>query len=387
MWFIADYMFVEASNYYSPRGFDISHCYLITLNKLTQNSQEYNPNDTSVSDNKAEILSRLQHRPEIEAASYSLSSYPYDGSNSSSTVSHDTLKEGNDNQWIMRRVVSPDFVRVFRFQGANGETPEQLSEILKQGKLLLSDNLFMKYNIPSLHDYVGKVFHLDNDTTQDFILGATLKPVKYNDFWSSRGTFTVVFSLDKSYYDQMNDLCVRVKDNMDKNFIDNLWKDADKQFRVGNMYISDIQSFDNIRNSFQRQQVNDVRLYSVGAVFLMLNIFLGILGTFWFRTQQRTGEIALCKALGSSNKNVFLRSVSEGLILLTFATIIAAVIDFNLAYSHLNTYNDGVTLEASRFIFTVLASYLSVAVMIVLGIWFPAKKAMNIQPAEALHDE
>jgi putative ABC transport system permease protein len=59
MWFIADYMFVEASNYYSPRGFDISHCYLITLNKLTQNSQEYNPNDTSVSDNKAENTQSL----------------------------------------------------------------------------------------------------------------------------------------------------------------------------------------------------------------------------------------------------------------------------------------------------------------------------------------
>jgi putative ABC transport system permease protein len=207
------------------------------------------------------------------------------------------------------------------------------------------------------------------------------------DAYNVKHSYSMVMKLDKEYYDMMGELCVRVKDNMDNDFINNLWKDADKHFRVGNLYISDIQSFQDIRTNFQRLWMNDTRDYLVGGTFLMLNIFLGILGTFWFRTQQRKGEIALFKALGSSNRDVFSREIAEGLILLSVATVFAIIIDLNLAYAGLNKSNDGVTLEAGRFIITILISYLMTALMIIIGIWFPAKKAMNIQPAEALHEE
>lgn len=35
MWYIVDYMYVKAAVYYEPRGFDISHCYLIQMGRLT----------------------------------------------------------------------------------------------------------------------------------------------------------------------------------------------------------------------------------------------------------------------------------------------------------------------------------------------------------------
>ncbi len=185
----------------------------------------------------------------------------------------------------------------------------------------------------------------------------------------------------------MDELCVRVKDNMDHDFIENIYRDADKQLRVGNLYISDVQSFKDIRTSFQRLQMNTVRNFIAGGFFLMLNIFLGILGTFWFRTQQRRGEIALFKSIGSTNRNVFIRQISEGIILLSIATIFATIIDINLAFANLNAVHDGTYLEPIRFIITILISYLLTAIMIIIGTWFPARKAMAIQPAEALHEE
>lgn len=386
MWFITDYIYVQARNYTEPRGFDISHCYLISMGKLTPNSHEYNSVDTTDNDDRAELLNRIQHRPEIEAASLSQNSYPYDGSNSSMIISHDTIQVGNDD-WILRRLVTPDFVRVFRYQGTNGETPEQLANILSKGNILISDNLFNKHRIPSLTALIGKTFHLDADTTRNYILGASLKPVKYNDFESATHSYSGVVKLGKENYKDMNELCVRVRDNMDHDFIENLWRDADKRLRVGNLYISDIQSFYDLRISYQRLKMNTVRNYTAGGLFLMLNIFLGILGTFWFRTQQRRGEIALFKALGSTNHNVFIRQISEGIILLSIATIFATIIDLNLAFANLNAVHDGIYLEPIRFIATVLISYLLTAIMIIVGTWFPARKAMSIQPAEALHEE
>lgn len=59
----------------------------------------------------------------------------------------------------------------------------------------------------------------------------------------------------------------------------------------------------------------------------------------------------------------------------------------NLANSELNAWMNGTTIEGGRFIITVLISFILIALMIVVGIWIPARKAMKVQPAEALHNE
>lgn len=121
--------------------------------------------------------------------------------------------------------------------------------------------------------------------------------------------------------------------------------------------------------------------------FLLLNIFLGLLGTFWFRTQQRRSEIALHKVHGATNTAVFFRLLGEGILLLVTVTPIAFIIDYNLANLELNSWRNGTTLEFDRLLLCAAISFLLIAVMIIIGISVPARKAMKIQPAEALHDE
>ena len=130
-----------------------------------------------------------------------------------------------------------------------------------------------------------------------------------------------------------------------------------------------------------------MRNYIVGMSFLLLNIFLGLLGTFWFRTQQRRGEIALHKAMGATDGAVFSRLMSEGVFLLLAVTIPAIVIDIVLAHFELNSWRNGTTLEWPRLAFCAAASFVLIAAMIGIGIGLPARRAMKVQPAEALHDE
>ena len=40
-----------------------------------------------------------------------------------------------------------------------------------------------------------------------------------------------------------------------------------------------------------------------------------------------------------------------------------------------------------RFVLTLALSWLLMALMIVVGVCYPARRAMQVQPAEALHDE
>ncbi|EKU87865.1 ABC transporter permease [Bacteroides oleiciplenus] len=383
MWYVVDYLYTRAATYLEPRGFNIEHCYLIELGELTPKSPDYTP-DKSRDDTHAdiaELVERLRRRPEVEAVSLSQNSYPYNGSNSSGEVRYDTLQAPG---WTIRRMVTPDFVRVFRYQGTRGETPEQLAEMLERGEFLASDNLYRKYD-RKLTEFVGKRFQLFGDTTKTYQLGAALQDVRYHDYDQARSSYC--FLVKQSFYYVGLELCVRVREGQDNDFITKLKKDSESQFRIGNLFISEIRSFYDIRRNFQQAWTNDIRNYVMGMGFLLLNIFLGLLGTFWFRTQQRRSEIALHKAHGATDRAIFSRLLSEGLLLLAVVTPIALIIDWNLAHMELNSWRNGTTLEWDRLLLCAGISFVLMALMIAIGIGIPARKAMKVQPAEALHDE
>lgn len=389
MWYIIDLLYCRMATYLEPRGFDTEHCYLINMGVLTDKSPDYTPySDThKQSDEVRELVERLRRRPEIEVVSLSLSAYPYNGSNGSAEVDYDTL---HAPRWTIRRIATPDFVRVFRYQGARGETSEQLAEILERGDFLASDNLYRKYGVPMTSLVGKKEFYLFGDTTQTYRLGAALQNVRWDDYSQASTSYSMVYNMNllpDDWINADNELCIRVRADRDQNFMENLKADSEKQFRIGNLYISDVRSFKDIRHSFQQGETGEMRILVVGMGFLLLNIFLGLLGTFWFRTQQRRGEIALHKAMGATDGAVFGRLISEGIFLLLIVTVPAVIIDIVLAHFELNSWRNGTTLEWSRLAFCVAATFVLIAAMIGIGIGIPARRAMKVQPAEALHDE
>lgn len=307
MWFVVDYLYTRTATYLEPRGFDISHCYLIEMGKLTDKSPDYIPNQTDEQEDAdiLELVDRLRRRPEIEAVSLSQNSYPYNGSNSTDLVQYDTLVSGN---WTIRRLVTPILCVCSVIRAHVARRPSSLPGCWKR-RVPCFDNLYRKYGHP-LTEFVGKSFRLFGDTIQTYRLGAALKDVRYNDFEQARDSYTFLYKLD--WYDTGLELCVRVRENQDHDFIQRLKTDSEKQFRIGNIFISEIRSFKDIRRNFQQTWSNDLRNYVMGMGFLLLNIFLGLLGTFWFRTQQRRSEIALHKVHGASDMSIFTRLISEG---------------------------------------------------------------------------
>ena len=387
MWWVIDNLYCIGATYFEPRGFNVDHCYLIEMGHLTEKSPDFQEKPYQEKmDDILELANRLRQRPEIEAVSLSQNSYPYNGSNSWTSIRlvDDTLEAGGS---LILRNVSPDFVKVFRYEGANGETSEQLAEMLERGEMIASDNVFTyAYKRPlPMTNYVGRRFYWQNDTTFSLQLGASMKVVRYSDFQAARTSRSIL--LKRTMWAEDAELCVRVRADQDVDFIERLKADSEKQFRVGNIYISNIRSFKDIRRNFQQFQYNGVRDAITTVVFLLVNIFLGLLGTFWFRTQQRKGEIALHKAHGATNQMVFTRLLSEGWLLLLIVTPIALLIDFNLAYAELNSWRNGTTLEWDRLLFCGGISFALIALMIAIGIGIPARKAMKINPAEALHNE
>lgn len=381
MWYICDYMYVRLAYYTKPRGFDTEHCYLLSVGELTDKSPDYREIDwEQYLADKQELLDRLNRRPDIEAAAYSNNARPYTGSNSGITLHLDTLQ--TNNGYIIRRFVSPDFFKVFRYKGMNGETPEQLAEIIDRGELVPSESVF--YGLKTT-DMIGREVYIDYDTVTPRRIGASIMPVRYTDwdFWGMDQT--VVAKLPDLGWG--NELTVRVKEDMDHNFAENLMKEASEELRVGNLYVCDVMSLADLRTNFQRNTTNTIRNYLTCMGFLMLNVFLGLLGTFWFRTQHRVKEIAIRKATGATRRAIFLRLISEGVLILTAVTLPAIGLDYLIARFELNAWYEWTYLQWPRLLICAGITYALILAMIVAGVSIPANRAMNTEPALALHDE
>ncbi len=390
LWYVVDNLYCRYVTYTQPMGINIEHCYSISLGELKPEANGYVTYTQKDEERHADVwnlLNRISHRPEVEAAAVaSFNSVPYSLGNSNTIFSYDTLKQS-----VRRLEASSDYFRVFRIQGGRGEKPEQLAELMETGQFMLSANVLDKYDL-DVTSLIGKDnFHLYGNLDRNNRLSGTFQPIRPNEYveLNSDDSKSIFFIMGQSalYLGDSDCFVVRVRADQDHDFIERLTADAAKDLKEGNIYISNVQSIEDMKRVRLQEKDQETMLFVFGMGFLLLNIFLGLLGTFWFRTQQRKCEIALHLVHGATRGDVFCRLLCEGLYLVAMVTPLAVIVDINLAYNELNAIHGGLYLELGRFLVCVGISVLSIVVMMFVGIWIPARKAMQIQPAEALHGE
>lgn len=390
LWYVVDWTYVTARTYYEPVGFDITDTYFLELSLKNNKSDSYIPKakkNTTLGQDITELANRLQRLPEVEVVSVSSNARPYIGSNSGMMLRIDTIV-----RYPLRRTMTPEFFQVFRYQSADGRGYEPLVQALKNGNVVVGEN-FWPDDYKGDRTLLGKEVVNVDDTTQVHKIGGVSTKVRYNDFWPNYGDMYIanaftekqMVELDDEFYPLSIEVCLRVKPGTAKDFPEHLMSLSASQLSVGNLFILKVHDYENIRNDFQRMSYNQVqvRLWMMG--FLLLNILLGIVGTFWFRTQHRRSELALRVAVGSSRMQLWGRLNNEGLMLLSLAALPAAVICYNIG--NLDFAEGYVEWGIARFLITFAITYLLMALMILAGIWFPARQAIRIQSAEALREE
>ncbi|WP_448789963.1 ABC transporter permease [Bacteroides graminisolvens] len=394
LWFVIDMCYVDLRTFFEPKGHDISNTYMIQVNTLPPNNPDYQDKDkkkTTGGQDLLELVNRLKRFDGVEAVSISINSYPYNGSNSGTGIKYDTINAGS-----LRRLVTPDFFRVFRIEGINGESPQKLASLMKEGVLIVGDNLLLsKHNVAG-KELLNKTIYINGDTTQGYKVAAVTKPVRYDDFaslysWGSRYISLLFSEKDIAQQDDNNarfdEVCFWITPEKANGFVERLRAASGTQFRVGNMFLGKIFPMEEMRRTHQMDDMNELYSQMWGVAFLLFNIFLGLLGTFWFRTQQRRSEIALHLSCGSTKRQVFNRLLSEGFLLLLIAVAVGIIISLNIVYMGFLEEMDEKVMTVSRFLITAGTTLLLMALTMVGGIWIPARQAMKIQPAVALREE
>ena len=391
LWFIVDSLYVNLRTYFTPTGFHIDHTYLVSLRAVTEDSYQYIPADkrtTSTADDLLTVIDRMRTYPGVEAISLSDASYPYNNSNGWSDVRRDTTRMN-----AQRRRVTADFFRVFRLTTPEGYT-DPLVNNMAFNQLIVSPEI-AKELYPE-GNVVGKEigFHYafgDGDSVA-YRIGGVTTPIKLDDFRKPNPTFFFLWT-EKMLQDDLSEValpymevCLRVKPEADTDFVARFKKDMVVLARYNNLYMLNIRPFSEVRERFIRDRVNNFKLSLSVIGFLLVNIFLGIVGTFWFRTQQRQGEMGLRIALGSTGGSLQKMLMLEGIVLLLFAFLPAMLISLNIGLKDLVNV-ELMPFNAGRYFLCQGITFVMIACMISFGILYPALKTARLQPAEALHYE
>lgn len=388
VWYLVDSSYTMIVRAMEPTGFDHTNCYSVVIEQLDEEAVGYDPSHPDEKDvklaDRLELLDRIKRDEDIEVAAYSMRNEPYDGSSLGAAITRDTTM-------VSVRVImcQPDFLKVFRYKSADGKTTEQLADLLKDRNVLASQTTYDGKEYFS--QWVGKEVSVSYRDTLPRRLVGLVHPIKRFTNEEMGGACVVILPMDDRGIlgEGMGySMAFRVKDSRAKGFEERFReKIKGQRMRVGNHFVSNIISFDKLKKDSEVEDNQKMRNNIVIIVFLLVNAFLGLLGTFWFRTQHRFPEIGLQKAIGATNTDITLRLLAEGVLLLTIAFVPSLLIDFGMGYNQLTEYYRGVTLETSRFIVCAAIAYALMLTIIALGIWFPALRATKANPVDVLRGE
>lgn len=390
LWFCCDYLHTMGMKYLKPVGFDITNTYNVSIGTLPENmTGEVSKEDKVAAYDK--ILERIQTSPLIESVCVSAYATPYTGSWQSTEYMIDSTKIGGT--WTKH--VSPEYFDVFKIGFSDGRSfnaNEMLSG--KYAILGLDENETIGGFGPRKIDtlYRGR----DGDRYQ---VSGFVNKVKRSEYDSYSAIVYVPISPDLKVINSWNTtISIRVKPEADtKDFKNVFAKEMRTKLDISPYFFIDIEPTSNIRENYMKWNGYDNSLKSTFSItaFLVINIFLGIIGTFWLRTQSRKGEIGLQMALGASRNKIRNMYVVESLIILFIASLIGTILAVNImatgAFDNLGLpmmqNTELKDAKISQFIIDYLLTFGLLAIITSIAVWYPSQRASKTSPALVLRSE
>lgn len=384
IWLIGILFYGKTKNYFKPIGYDYNNIYTVDLGKIVAGSRYY---EGDVNDwegwktDLQELIERLNKNPHLEGAAYYEGALPNSDLQGGTLIKRFDVEDSVDYRGRIRNG-SPELVRLMRLESATGKTTEQLEEILRRGDILISESDEYKDAGRNVMDLIGTRMYRGEGTSV-YKVGDVIRGVRDNEYADEWGT--IVFPMLKPqgmFNSNAVQVAFRVRDGHDKEFLKE-FEESPELRRQRNVYLLAPKALTDIREEDVRETETGLRMLGCLMFFLLVTMFLGLTGTFWFRMRQRVGEIALRKVCGATRADIFRRVIGEGMILLLIAAALMSAIIWPMSDYFVNTFN---CTRPEMVVFEAIAIAL-VALGIVVSLWYPARNAMRVEPAYALKSE
>ena len=337
LWTVIDPIYVLTANRAIDRGYNPEGLYVVNIGMYDATNGNFNPDMASDSMNLVayhRIARIVREQPEVECWSISANqSFPNSNSWSGTQVFADTAslhkKEGYVHaQWY--NFITLDGSNLLRTYGMKDvrtgddiRLPEQT-----QGKVFISELLALR--LFGTADAVGKKVYEDDEPSE---VAGVFRDFKHRDYEQP-------YPLIVHMYDDMHGsypFVIRLKSGVDESvFIQRFQQEVGSQLSIGNFYFESLKKFSDMSEAYAMASgvTNKLRLQYALTGFALLCIFLGMVGTFWIRSNARREEIGVMRSIGASQRCIVRQFLIEAWLLLTTAFVL--VIPFLLYHAQTN---------------------------------------------------
>lgn len=405
-WVIFDPIIVMTHDDRLPLGYDADRLCIVSLDMLHPQAPGYDPQGTdsaSLMDTYLHLVNRVRQHPDV-ALSTALMSFVYPNAsgnmNSAGRAAGDTTRAGQRQYMVVEFLPHTRYFETYGFRPGKGLTPAELSDYAYgEHDLVLAENtlqLFFHSDDPR-----GKRLweYYEEDTTYLPVVGAIGTVKYYDNVPPSPLVFRPMRDIDVHANIPSNArILVRLKDGVSmKHFLHDFKPWMLQNLRAGNLYARDLQSYEDMIDSYNAVVSTPIyRRNLMMGIFFLVNLCLGVVGTFWLQTRARREEVGVQLSFGATPHRIVGQLLGEGAVLTTLATLAGCFLYLQYALSeglsqgvawreHVGQYwTDSFGLH---FLIVSLIVYAILLVVVSVGVYIPARKISRIPPTEALRDE
>ena len=165
-------------------------------------------------------------------------------------------------------------------------------------------------------------------------------------------------------------------------------------------YVDAAKNIDSVHGAdFNAQSDYDFNLSVATTIFFLINLCLGVIGTFWMQTKRRTEESGIMRAFGATKRRIMGMFLAEGFVLTTFSMFITCILYLNYVKTGLGELcinpqlpqcqPDPTWVADKPLHFLIISGivYVIICIVVSIGIAIPAWNIVRTKVVKALRDE
>ncbi len=403
-WFILDDAIISTADANLPLGYDADRMALISVRSYPEGANNYNQAESDSAkkaDNFKSLLAKVRSYPEVENLTYG---YGWDHMNSGSLniSSYPGLVKPDStpaHAIQLQFIANTNFFEAYGFTEIEGyPSLSELSKSTGGHKKIIITKDFADICFPG-ENAMGKEFVqvFGSDTVRNEIIGV-VGNARYQSF--NRTNVMAFYGREQENSDEY-EIAVRLRQGVDPDdFCRDFSQWAMENLKTGNYYFQTAQPFSQIISGeeYDRGISSKRQGQWLLAAFFLINLILGVVGSFYLQTQRRVEEMGIHRSYGALKRQIRAMLIGEASVLTILAFIVGDLIFLQIALR--NGLSEGYSNNGMFALidnwtssfwphFAVVSAIIFVLILlcVITGVYFPARNVSNINPIDALRDE
>lgn len=395
---------VVVMNHYlnKPLGYDADRLCLIEIGEVDKNAPHFSEGDADAEAklaNMFRIKEQLASHPEVENACMLRWTYINARGNSSQGISIDSTNF--IYPFRIDALIDQQFFETYGIKSAPGSpSPEELSKMATGGNELIITRDIAELLFPGENAVGKEMMSIWGGDTTFYPVRGVVEPISP---YTMRGNTPLMFTVGHAGIGGYSpNILVRIKPGVDMDaFVSKFRPWMLKEVKAGNWFAQSVLTYEEHLSNYEYTQgvTNQTRLNIAYAVFFMVNLCLGVIGTFWLQTRKRTEEAGIMRSFGAKKSDIIRMLLGEGAVLTVVSSFIGFFAYFQYALSeglYVSRWNqeflkhfqhDWIHDFGLHFMGVAGITLLILLVVVSIGIYIPARNISRVNPVDALRDE